>query len=68
MSKYDELMKMNGLESIAYGERVTKLIREKYSVNDELAILRQRDSKPEEFEEYNEFAEECKKKAKEVSL
>lgn len=46
-----------------YEERVEQLIREKYSVSDELAILRQRDSKVEEFNEYYEFCEECKAKA-----
>lgn len=64
MNKYEELLKLNGLESEAYAEKVTALIRERYSINDELAILRQRDSKPEEFEKYNKFAEECKEKAK----
>jgi hypothetical protein len=42
------------------------MIREKYSVNTELAILRQRDTKPEEFEEYNAFAEACKAEAKKL--
>ena len=46
-----------------YEERVEQLIREKYSISDELAILRQRDSKVEEFSEYYEFCEECKAKA-----
>lgn len=49
-----------------YEEKVVQLIREKYSVDDELAILRQRDSKPEEFAEYNAYCEECKAKAKEL--
>lgn len=48
-----------------YEERVAELIREKYSVNQELAILRQRDGKPEEFELYNAYAENCKARAKE---
>lgn len=43
-----------------YEEKVVQLIREKYTIDDELAILRQRDSKPEEFAEYNRFVEECK--------
>lgn len=51
-------------EAEAYGNSVEKLIREKYSLNDELAILRQRDTKPEEFAEYNAFVEECKAKVK----
>lgn len=51
-----------------YEEMVVELIRERYTIDDELAILRQRDSKPNEFAEYNEFCEECKRKAKENAL
>ena len=47
-----------------YKESVERLIRERYSVADELGILRQRDTKPEEFAEYNAFAEACKAKAR----
>lgn len=47
-----------------YEEKVEQLIREKYSVSNELAILRQRDSKVDEFNEYYEFCEECKAYAK----
>ena len=43
-----------------YQERVVSRIREKYSVDDEFAILRQRDTKPEEFAEYNAFVEQIK--------
>lgn len=46
-----------------YEEKVEQLIRTKYSVSDELAILRQRDSKADEFRVYYEFCEECKAKA-----
>lgn len=48
-----------------YEERVVELIRLRYDINSELAILRQRDSKPEEFAEYNAYCEECKLQAKE---
>lgn len=34
---------------MTYEERVQTLIREQYSIADELAILRQRDTKPDEF-------------------
>lgn len=51
-----------------YEERVVELIRAKYSVDDELAILRQRDTKVEEFAEYNAYCEECKKQAKNEML
>lgn len=43
-----------------YEERVVSRIRQKYSIDDELAILRQRDTKPEEFAEYNNFVETIK--------
>ncbi len=51
-------------DETAYKERVESLIRERYSVADELGILRQRDTKPEEFAAYNAFAEACKAQAK----
>lgn len=43
-----------------YEQRVVELIRLHYSVDDELAILRQRDIKTEEFVEYNSYCENCK--------
>ena len=49
---------------ISYDEKVVSLIREKYSLDEELAIQRQRDTKPEEFKAYFDFCEECKEKAK----
>lgn len=45
---------------------ISALIRERYTVDDELAILRQRDSKPDEFAEYNNFAETCKAEANSI--
>lgn len=48
-----------------YRKEVVRLIRNRYSVDEEIAILRQRDAKPEEFAEYNAYAEQCKAKAKE---
>ena len=59
------LAKLNGTLENDYAKRVNKLIRHKYSISAELAILRQRDTKPEEFAAYNAYVEECKKKAKE---
>ena len=48
----------------AYENYVNALIREKYTVSQELAILRQKDSKPEEYNAYNAYCEECKAEAK----
>ena len=50
--------------TIEYPQLVENKIRTKYSVSAELAILRQRNSKPEEFAEYNAFCELCKSEAK----
>lgn len=47
-----------------YEERVVEKIRERYTVDDELALLRQRDVKPDEFAEYNAYCEACKAEAK----
>lgn len=47
-----------------YESLVEKYIRQKYTLSQELAILRQRDTKPSEFEAYNAYAEKCKAQAK----
>ena len=52
----------------SYEERVEQYIRERYGVSDELAILRQRDTKADEFNAYYEYCEECKRIAKEEQL
>ena len=52
-----------------YSDLIVGFIREKYSINDELAIQRQCDNSEEkkaEFDEYNAFCDECKVKAKEI--
>ena len=48
-----------------YEELVVQKIRERYTIDDELAILRQRDTKQDEFAEYNDFCEQCKAEARE---
>ena len=50
-----------------YEELVVRFIREQYDQDAEFAILRQRDTKPEEFQEYYEYCEECKTRAKEMT-
>lgn len=47
-----------------YGNQVNDLIRRRYSLSEELAILRQKDEKPDEYRAYFAFCEECKAKAK----
>lgn len=50
----------------SYEELVETFIRERYSVSDELALLRQREVKKDEFDAYFAFCEECKARAKEI--
>lgn len=48
----------------SYEEQVVALIRERYTQDDENALNRQRESKPEEFAEYFNYCEDCKEKVK----
>lgn len=50
--------------TISYDELVDSKIRARYTISQEFAILRQRDTKPEEFTEYNAYCEQCKAEAK----
>ena len=43
-----------------YKKNIEKTIRSRYSLNDELAILRQKDTKPSEFREYFDYVEQAK--------
>jgi hypothetical protein len=47
-----------------YENKIVSLIRQRYNINQELAILRQRDSKPLEFQEYFDYVEQCKVEVK----
>ena len=49
----------------SYEERVVELIRERYSIDDEIAILRQKDTKQDEYQAWYDFCESCKAQAKE---
>jgi len=53
---------------ITYESVVEALIRTRYSISDEFGFLRQRESKPNEFEVYNLFIEDCKNIAKQLNL
>ena len=49
---------------LPYKERIISRIRAVYSIDDEIAILRQRDTKLEEYAEYNAFVERVKAEEK----
>lgn len=64
---HEEIAEMQkNIPVIPYEQRVVNRIRDVYSVDDEIAILRQRDTKPEEFSEYNAFVEKIKAEEKVV--
>lgn len=52
------------LKNITYEQYIVYLIRKRYTQNDEFAILRQKDTKPNEYVEYNNYCEQCKTEAK----
>lgn len=56
----------NGVQQEVYPKLVRELINEKYSIYDELAIQRQKDRKPLEFQEYDAYCESCKAEAKKL--
>jgi len=51
-----------------YSTLIDALVKTRYSISDELGILRQKDANPEEWEEYNEFVEGCKSIIKALNL
>ena len=59
------LARLNGNAESLYHELVEEKIRLRYTVGEELAVVRQRDRKPQEFAEYDSYCEKCKREAKE---
>lgn len=51
-----------------YEDLIFQKIRNKYTLSQELAILRQKDAKPDEFSEYYNYVEQCKIEAKKEVL
>lgn len=49
----------------AYEDKVDSLIRNRYSLSEELGILRQKDVKKAEYDAYFVYCEQCKSEAKE---
>lgn len=64
----EEIAQMEAVEEphIDYDAEVNRLIRQKYTASQEFAIQRQRDEKPDEFAEYNDYCEWCKSEIKRI--
>ena len=52
-------------QTTPYDVAVDAEIRKRYTISQEFAILRQRDEKPEEYDAYYAYCEECKTLVKE---
>ena len=80
MAKQTTLIEINGkyypstvevadepvIDNGTYKQKVVACIREKYDIDDELAIKRQEFTKPDEYKQFFDYCEECKLKFKEV--
>lgn len=53
-------------QSMSYGELVNMFGRERYTLSEELAVIRQQKEKPEEYKIYYDYFEECKLRAKKI--
>lgn len=63
---YVEPVEINEEIVIDYDAEVNNLIRQKYTASQEFAILRQRDEKPTEYQEYFDYCEECKQQVRDM--
>ena len=60
----DEVPQTADTNTRAYDDKVNELIRNRYTLSEELGILRQRDVKTGEYEQYYAYCEQCKAEAK----
>ncbi len=63
MKLKERLREANKTQKARYGERVNALLRERYTLSEELALLRRREEAPDAFAEYTAYAEDCKARA-----
>lgn len=62
---HDKFVTFTGYSNLPYEQLVNKLVAERYTIQDELAIQRKAYSElTDEFYIYNTYVEECKAKAK----
>lgn len=66
----EEIAQMEAIQNepivIDYGFEVDRLIRQRYDISEELAVQRQRDDKPDEWQEYFDYCEWCKSEIKSI--
>ena len=64
-NKKIRLARINDTAASTYPDLAEEKIRLRHTLGEELAIVRQRDRKPQEFAEYDAYCEKCKREAKE---
>ena len=65
VSRTDKIVTIKRYSSKSYDEIVEDMVKTKYSLAQEIAILRQQYTKIDEYQEYYKFVEQCKALAKE---
>lgn len=62
MAENETMNEQAGTDSMRVSREaeIASVIRAKYSIDDQIAILRQKDQKPEEYEAFFRFAEDAK--------
>ena len=60
------LAKRAGLQRDLYPDLIVYFIRQRYTMDDEFALERQKDRKPTEYMEYDNYCESAKAYAKEI--
>lgn len=65
LEDYEEVDTLPKFTNEEYKAKVEEAVRQKYSLSDELSILRQRDTKSQEYAEYFAYVEQCKRNIKE---
>lgn len=59
------LANKNGMLPMLRKQMIVHEIRKEYDADDEFAVLRQMNVKPEEYAQYNSYVENCKKRVDE---
>lgn len=61
MKKIDIILaQKNGVLNRVYADEVSRRVGERYTISDEIALIRQRDEKADEYQEYFDFVESIK--------
>ena len=57
----EEEAKKHEIPRLPYAIRVSNRVHQRYTYDDEISIMRQKEEKPEEYAEWYAFCEECKR-------